>query len=127
MIKLLVVDDEKGMTEQLKDFLEDRGFKVFAATSGKQGIEILNKEKPNIMILDILMPEIDGIEVLREVKKINPKTRVVMLTAVDDLKTKNIALGLGACDYLTKPYSFDQVDKTIRKIIADICKEEGVL
>lgn len=127
MIKFLVVDDEKGVVKELKDLLELRDYKVFSATSGEEALSIVKKEKPNIIILDILMPGMDGIEVLREIKKTHPKIRVIMLTAVEDEGTKKMALSLGASGYLTKPYSFEEVINMSRKIINEICKEEGIV
>ena len=126
MIKFLVVDDEKGVVDELKELLEMRSYRVYSATSGEQALLIMKKENPNIVILDILMPGMDGIEVLRQIKKTYPKTRVIMLTAVEDEGMKKMATSLGASGYLTKPYSFEEVISISRKIINDICREEGI-
>jgi len=126
MIKFLVVDDEKGVVDELKELLEMRSYRVYSATSGEQALLIMKKENPNIVILDILMPGMDGIEVLRQIKKTHPKTRVIMLTAVEDEGMKKMATSLGASGYLTKPYSFEEVISISRKIINDICREEGI-
>lgn len=72
------------------------------------------------------MPDISGIEVLREVKKNYPKIRVIMLTGVEDDETKNMAMGLGASGYLTKPYSYSELIDISRKLIQEICQEEGI-
>ena len=126
MIKFLVVDDEKGVVDELKELLEMRSYRVYSATSGEQALLIMKKENPNIVILDILMPGMDGIEVLRQIKKTHPKTRVIMLTAVEDEGMKKMATSLGASGYLTKPYSFEEVVSISRKIINGICREEGI-
>jgi len=125
MIKFLVVDDEKGVSEQLKEFLEKRGYKAFAATSGEKALELTKKEKPHIVILDIRMPGLSGIEVLREVKKLNHKTRVIMLTGYEDERTRSISQELGASAYMTKPYNFDEILKTARRLINEIYDEEA--
>ena len=126
MIKFLVVDDEKGVVNELKELLEMRDYKVYSATSGEEALSIMKKENPNIVVLDILMPGMDGIEVLRQIKKTYPKTRVIMLTAVEDEGVKKMATSLGASGYLTKPYSFEEVISISRKVINDICREEGI-
>ena len=125
MIKFLVVDDEKGMVDDLKDFLEARDYRVFTAVSGEEALTIAKKETPNIVILDIRMPGIGGMEVLREIKKSYPKTRVVMLTGVEDENTRKMAMALGASGYLTKPFSFGEIVDISRKLISEIYREEG--
>ena len=125
MIKFLVVDDEKGVSDQLKDFFGKRGYNVFTATSGDEALRLVKEEKPNIVILDIVMAGMTGIEVLREIKKINPKIRVIMLTALEDDKTRSICKELGASAYITKPYNFEDVLKAARKLVNEIYDEEA--
>lgn len=125
MIKFLVVDDEVGVSDQLKDFFGKRGYSVFAATSGDEALRLVKKEKPNIVVLDIVMIGMSGIEVLREIKKLNPEIRVIMLTALEDDKTRSICKELGASAYITKPYNFENVLKEARKLINEIYEEEA--
>ena len=125
MIKFLVVDDETGVSYQLKDFLEQRGYSAIAATSGPEAMRFIKNEKPNIVVLDIVMEGMTGIDVLREIRKINPKIRVIMLTALEDDKTRKICQGLGASAYITKPYNFEDVLKIAHKLINEIYKEEA--
>jgi DNA-binding response OmpR family regulator len=126
MIKFLVVDDESGVVEQVKDLFEIRNYAVITATSGEKALELVKKENPNIVILDIRMPGINGIDVLKEIKKNYPKTRVIMLTGVEDESTRNMAMALGASGYLTKPYSYSELLDMSRKLIQEICQEEGI-
>lgn len=126
MIKFLVVDDEEGISEQLKDFLLARKYKAFAAMDSTQAIEIMKKEKPNIIILDIRLEGSSGIDLLREIKKINPKARVMMLTGYPDDRTRSMSKELGASAYLTKPYNFEEIVKVARNLIGEIMKEEGI-
>jgi DNA-binding response OmpR family regulator len=126
MIKFLVVDDEPDVVDQVKELFELRNYTVVTATSGTKALELVKKENPNIIILDIRMPDISGIDVLKEVKKNYPKIRVIMLTGVEDDTTKNMALGLGASGYLTKPYSYSDLIEMSRKLIQEICQEEGI-
>ena len=125
MIKFLVVDDEKGVSDQLKDFFGKRGYNVFAATSGDEALRLIKKEKPNIVVLDIVMEGMTGIEVLREIKKLNPKIRVIMLTALEDDKTRSICKELGASAYITKPYNFEDVLKAARRLVNELYVEEA--
>ena len=124
MIKFLVVDDEVGVSGDLKDFLKKRGYNAIAATSGMEALQLIKKEKPNIIVLDILMEGMTGIEVLREVKKLYPKIRVIMLTALEDDETRNTCRKLGASAYITKPYSYEDVLKAAHKLINEIYEEE---
>ena len=124
MIKFLVVDDETGVSHQLKEFMEQRGYSAIAATSGPEAIKLIKNEKPNIVVLDIVMEGMTGIDVLREIRKINPKIRVIMLTALEDDKTRKTCQGLGASAYITKPYNFENVLKTAHKLINEIYEEE---
>ncbi|MFC1589945.1 response regulator [Candidatus Omnitrophota bacterium] len=125
MIKFLVVDDEKGTCVQLKEFLENRGYKAFSANDGKSALDVTKKEEPNIVILDIRMPGLNGIEVLREIKKLNAKTRVIMLTGYEDETTRSISKELGASAYMTKPYNFEEILQVARKLINEIYDEEA--
>ncbi len=82
-MKLLVVDDEKNILKLYKAELEDEGYTVITANSGKEAIELFEKENPDLVTLDILMPDIDGIRVLRQMKELKPNIPVIMLTAYD--------------------------------------------
>lgn len=125
MIKFLVVDDEIGVSDQLKEFLEHRGYRAHAVFSGEKALEHIKKEKPNIVILDIRMKGLTGIDVLREIKKFHPEIRVIMLTALEDSATRSICKELGASAYITKPYNFNDILKAAHKLINEIYDEEA--
>lgn len=82
-MKIMVVDDEKNILMLYQSELEDEGYEVVAANSGKEALELFDKEKPDLVTLDIMMPDIDGIQVLRQLKEKNPNVPVIMLTAYD--------------------------------------------
>jgi len=126
MINFLVVDDEQDVVDNVSELFTLRNYAVVTATSGKKALELVEKEKPNIIILDIRMPDINGIDVLKEVKKNHPKIRVIMLTGIEDEATKNMAMALGASGYFTKPYSYAELIELSRKLIQEICQEEGI-
>lgn len=101
---ILVVDDEKEICTVLSDNLYQEGYRVFTAYNGKKALELVKKEKPDLVLLDIRMPEMDGIEVLRRIKKMKKEIVVIILTAYGTLETARKAMKLGAYDYITKPF-----------------------
>jgi len=105
MARILVVDDEQDVCEMLEKFLTIKGYEVSTALSGEDALALVKKEKPHIVLLDIRMPEMDGIECLEHIKEIDREIGVIMITAIkqDDVGKK--AMELGAYDYITKPLS----------------------
>lgn len=104
MKKILVVEDEEKMRRLIKDYLLNWGYQVFEATNGLQALELFNSKQPDLVVLDLMIPKIDGYEVASEIKRIS-NTPIIMLTAkvdeVDELK----GFGHGADDYIKKPFS----------------------
>lgn len=115
MIKLLLVDDEKGITDSLKDFFQQRDFSVQTANDGEDALEAVKRDKPDIVFLDIRMRGMNGIDVLEKIKKIDKNIKVVMLTIFEDKETVNKAMKLGADEYVTKPFSIDYLEETVIK------------
>lgn len=124
MIKILVLDDEKGTCSQLGDFFKYRGYKVFGATSGKEALSIIKKQKPQILVLDIKMEGINGLDVLKKAKKDNPGVKAIMITAMDDEDTKRQAKDLSADEYITKPFSYDILEKLIIRMVNEVIRLE---
>ena len=105
-VKITVVDDEVDLVETIKLFLETRNFLVSCAYDGASGLEVIKKEKPDVIILDIMMPKKDGRQTLKELKA-NEETKnipVIMLTAKEEQTDRSNAIELGAYEYVTKPY-----------------------
>ncbi|MFC0525976.1 response regulator YycF [Pontibacillus salicampi] len=102
--KILVVDDEKPIADILKFNLEKEGYEVVCAYDGDEAIQLANQEYPNLVLLDIMLPNKDGMEVCREVRK-NHSMPIIMLTAKDSEIDKVLGLELGADDYVTKPFN----------------------
>lgn len=118
MIKLLTVDDELGLCEFMRDFFSSMGYSVSIALTGKEAVACVAKDKPSIVFLDILMPDMDGFEVLRRIKEIDPAVKVIMVSAIDDKEVKEKARSLGADEFIRKPFSRRYLeDVVIRKII----------
>lgn len=107
--KVLLVDDEKDFVEMLSLRLQETGEKVFSAYSGKACLEILEDTDMDVVILDIKMPGMDGMETLKEIKKRFPLVEVIMLTGHGSAETAVAGMKLGAFDYLMKPAEFDDL------------------
>jgi DNA-binding response OmpR family regulator len=114
--KLLVVDDEKDICDFVKNFFGKRGFNVLSASNGEEALPIIEKEKPDITLLDIRMPKLGGIETLRQMKAKDPTREVIMVTCVDDLEKMKEAKELGAHDYITKPLVLDELARKVKEL-----------
>ncbi len=114
-IKVLVVDDEKDFVEMFSLRLEENGEKVFTAYSGKEALSALEKQPIDIVILDIKMPGMDGIDTLREIKKKIPLVEVILLTGHGSTETAVEGMRLGAFDYLMKPADFKEIKTKMSK------------
>lgn len=104
MKKILVVDDEKPISDIIKFNLEKEGYEVFTAFDGEEALEKVDEEHPDLIVLDVMLPKIDGLEVVREVRK-NYNMPIIMVTAKETEIDKVLGLELGADDYVTKPFS----------------------
>src|SRR3954469_11151683 len=112
--KILLVDDEPGMQRYIKTLLEIDDHHVETASTGEQAVELVqNGMEPNLVLLDLLMPGIDGLETLEKLRKLQPNVKVVMLSCVNDTKKVVQAIRLGAVDYITKPFQKAELDAVI--------------
>lgn len=112
--KILIVDDEPDVTNSLKDYFQAQGLEVLTASSGEKGLELLNSEKPALVLLDMRLEEgLSGMEVLRRAKAAKSKAEIVVVTAVDDRNVIDLARGLGAADYLTKPFKLEDLKRVV--------------
>jgi two-component system, OmpR family, alkaline phosphatase synthesis response regulator PhoP len=115
--KVIVVDDELSIVTLLQFNLEKAGFEVISAHDGVTAVEKIEKEKPDLIVLDLMLPEMDGIEVCKTIRQKQISTPILMLTAKDDEFDKILGLELGADDYMTKPFSPREVVARIRAIL----------
>lgn len=125
MIKLLVVDDEAGICESIKQIFTYVGFSVFTATTAKKALKIIDRDKPKIIFLDILMPDVDGIDLLKQIKSIDPKAIVIMVTARQDEEAKEKSLKAGADEFITKPFSHNYLRDVVLQKIKDVLDKGG--
>ncbi len=117
-ISVLYVDDEDALRTLVKDELEGAGYRVETADDGDTGLEALERQSFDVILLDIRMPRLSGIEVLKVLKKQKIKSRIIVLTAVDDLAVAIEAVKNGANDYLTKPYDLNGLTNSITRVMA---------
>jgi signal transduction histidine kinase len=114
---ILVVDDEAGLRDMLAFGLPDRGFRVVLAASGEEGVEKATRENFDLVVTDIMMPGMSGVEVLKKIKEMQPLAEVIMVTGFATLESAVESMKLGAYDYLTKPYSLDQLCLVLDKAL----------
>jgi two-component system alkaline phosphatase synthesis response regulator PhoP len=115
--KVLIVEDDPGILLNLKDEFESYGCTVFSAEDGGKGLILARKEKPDLIILDLMLPVMDGYEVCRELRNEGNKTPIIMLTAKTQEIDKVLGLELGADDYVTKPFSLRELMARVRAVL----------
>ena len=114
---VLIVDDEPSILQSLGGLLSDEGFEIITALNGYEALKIIDKESPDLVLLDIWMPGIDGIETLKEIKKDNPYIQVIIITGHGNIETAVKATKLGAFDLIEKPLSIDKVIVSINNAL----------
>ncbi len=102
--RLMIVDDEVDLLAELKPLMERSGYQIISATNGEQALELVAKEQPDLIVLDMLMPRLDGRDVLRRLRESGNWTPVILLTKVDNTTERVLSLQEGADDYLNKPF-----------------------
>ena len=113
MLKLLIVDDEVDITGFVKNFFKRRGLEVFSAQGGKQALELIEQEKPNLVLLDVNMMDMSGIQVLRTLRENGNDVPVVMVTGIDDEAVINEANSWGVKAYIHKPLVLEELEKVV--------------
>jgi len=112
--RILIIDDDLAVREALRGYLEDRGYLVEAASDGPSGLEIIKAKGFDVIVLDIKMPGMNGLEVLRILKQWDPETMVIIMTGYASLETAIQAIREGAYDYITKPFRLEEISITIK-------------
>ncbi|MDP8298844.1 MAG: response regulator [Candidatus Tantalella remota] len=111
--KILVIDDEIEICNLLQTFLTREGYQAITATSAAEGIEKLQSEKPKLVLLDIRMPGMDGVEAMKKIREIDENVAIIMATAVVDKKTADEIASMKATDYIIKPFDLDYLRNTL--------------
>ncbi len=117
MADILIVEDKLSFAEVLKASLDDAGYSAINVKTGREAIQIFKKEKFDIVLLDLRLPDLDGIDVLRELKNIDDEARFIIMTAFGTIERAVEAMKIGACEFLTKPFDVEQLILLVRKII----------
>ena len=117
MPKVLVVDDEPNIVELTQLYLKKEGYTVLTAHDGKMGLQLARTEKPDLIVLDLMLPELDGFEVCRRLRQDDSDLPIIMLTARDDDVDKIVGLELGADDYVTKPFNPRELVARVRAVL----------
>lgn len=116
-ISLLVIEDDDNISTALAEYFSRTGYHVQTSADGVAGIEAAAKHRPDIVVLDLMLPKMDGLAVCKELRQKNPLMPIIMLTAKDDVVDKVLGLEMGADDYITKPFSLREVEARIKSVL----------
>ena len=115
--RVIVIDDEVNAAAALETLLKEDGYEVWRAHDARTGLQLLEKEEPDVVLTDLRMPGMDGLELLARVKQIRPETMVILMTAYGTVKTAVKAMKLGAEDYLGKPIDVEELEVVLQKVL----------
>ncbi len=124
MVRILIVDDDEQTCKGLEEILLGEGYETISVTSGEAAVKKLAKEDFDFVLTDLVMPRMSGMEVLREAKRINPKTHVIIITAFATIESAVEAMKQGASEYISKPFKLHEVQNIFRRILKESKFEE---
>jgi len=113
MARILVVDDEPDSVELLKEFLSTKGYEVITASSGEAALRKAKEERPHLILLDVRMPGMSGLDVLRQIRESDKEVGIIMVTGVNEEETGRQALEMGAFDYIVKPLNLEYLERSL--------------
>ncbi|MDL1939763.1 sigma-54-dependent Fis family transcriptional regulator [Candidatus Jettenia sp. AMX1] len=117
--RVLIIDDEVDLCDMISRILSKSGYITYMASDGNTGMEIFNKEFPSVVILDLRMPGMHGIEILRQIRSINNEIPVIIITAYGEIRSAVEAIKIGAYDYITKPFDNEELELTVKRAIEE--------
>src|ERR1043166_6577242 len=115
--QLLIVEDDENISTAIQEYFSRAGYAVTTASDGVAGIDAASKAGPDVVVLDLMLPKMDGLAVCKELRLKNPQMPIIMLTAKDDVVDKVLGLEMGADDYITKPFSLREVEARIKSVL----------
>lgn len=119
MTKILVVDDNPQVCQRLSEMLKEEGYDVMSMESGEEAVKCLQEENFELAIVDLMMPGMDGIDLLKWVKKVKPETQIIMITAFATVENAVEGMKKGASDYITKPFKLNEVQVAVKKALEE--------
>lgn len=119
-ISLLVIEDDENITTAINEYFSRAGYAVQTAEDGLAGVQSALQDRPDVILLDLMLPKMDGLAVCREIREKAPYIPILMLTAKDDVVDKVLGLEMGADDYITKPFNLRELDARVRSVLRRI-------
>jgi len=117
MSKILIVDDAEFLRVRISRLLSTNGYEILEAQNGLQAVEIYKWSQPDVVLMDVTMPEMDGLTALKEIRRFDPQARVIMVTALGQESVVLDAIRSGARDFVVKPFDFDRVIAALNKVL----------
>ncbi len=120
MTKVMIVDDTPFMRAVLRNIVEEAGYSVVEASNGTEAVSLYSREKPDVVTMDIVMPELDGIEAARIILESDPSAKIIMVTAMDSRDSLKEAIKIGVCDFIVKPFKAEEVVDSISRAVSGV-------
>ncbi len=119
MAKILVIDDEQGIRNLLDTLLRRKGYDVVLAESGSKGLELFRRERPDVIVLDLIMPEMTGLAVLRQIRSLDSKKPVIVLTGAGTAEAEQQIRALGVTEYVEKEFSLHRLGDALNRLLSN--------
>ena len=117
MLKILIIDDEQGIRDLLDTLLRRKGYDVVVAKNGQEGLKVFRRECPDVVVLDLKMPEMDGITALREIRTLDPHKPVIILTGAGTPEAEQQVRALGASEFVEKEFSLHRLGDSLKRLL----------
>lgn len=118
LAKILVIDDEQGIRNLLDTLLRRKGYDVILSANGQKGLELFRRERPDVIVLDLKMPGMDGLTVLQQIRSLDPKKPVIVLTGTGTAEAEQKVRALGATEYVEKEFSLHRLGASLKRLLS---------
>src|SRR4249920_685427 len=119
MTKILIIDDEQGIRDLLDTLLRRKGYDVVVAENGREGLKVFRRERPDVVVLDLMMPGMDGLTVLQELRTLDPTKPVIILTGAGTPEAEQQARALGVTEFVEKEFSLHRLGDSLKRLLND--------